>query len=1165
MEYDFETGPSDDNPFIANNDTSFPYSNMMDETLNSSQQLFGFQDEEGDLTQNLESQQSYNEPQEHSMNDGQSQPQSKRPSHVMVPVHSNSITSSPSDASQDSSRHASDIMERAPGANDTGAIQTPPPARSNHGNIWPNQTSNDTGFVHRIEGLNLNPNENVTSNYGFDTPSNTFQNDYMDSTVNDGVHSLSDFPIPSTSNSPLDTNQHMFFSPHRTVPKERHNSPNQTNTVDAEADGLFPRHVPADMNSDKAIFTNEVNHNYIQADGQFKAVNNAQYGGSYFKTNNNDKSTLTSVNASGAPHPPAPTSIPDDLPPLLGQREFDDQQPPHQKWKCRMKVQLMQPNNKSRVETQINIRVTVFDPPADVTKVHLPTHTISKPKYVQKTPPWEPHTQHDALELSALVFCTSAMEKPDKKETAFARGESEQVPTLDDVPPSSKKSPDEEDPAKPLNGAPMWICDGCINRERKRHARKKTKTQNEDEEWLKDMKKRVILFNCQEVKECFRPEKKDLPASQQQRQPNELHFDAPLRIACYCRHVDEKTGFRVLYTLRHEGEIIAQALGENIMITDDHKQPVPPLQATNYPSGMPLSIGGNPSYGVVHQANFQNSMPIRTSFSTNDLQQFMPEYNIGMHRPHRSGNVSGSVTTANATPQNLSRPASPSGVEGQPGTKKRRSGGPVQHVRMPSGLAMTPAENRRNPLGNKRHSGGAAGTAPASATNFSFSSPTSANFSSPMDQSLPQNQHLRQLQSGPPTPLNGQPFSFNSAQMSSESHPFYSAPTSQHQSRAHSPNGAARMHQADRADVPGATAMALDRVPEGINVQNPPMIERVHPGQGTCSGNETITILGRGFIQGLEVMFGDSVALTETLWKDSALVVRAPARSSPGKVSVMFKHQHPRHATSQLATLMPSEQVSFEYFDEGGDSGTGTNAIGGGSSSQTFGSPFTPHLQPNSTVLAYRNHHRHPSGGHFQQHARQQRPMGQYQPRRPVVSTRGVSGPTVQQMWPQSQPQSAGASLGGAGTVSGTQSPQQQQVRPTAANNVRSMPLLDQNSPWTTLLASGNQVGPPAGYAQIPVSANMGTTNMNANSNAVNANAAMTVAAGSGPESGFNLGASAGSGTTLYPMQQFRGQHVADRASDQGQQQQQQQQQGQALSMAQIKMEMGEQPTGWGS
>lgn len=216
---------------------------------------------------------------------------------------------------------------------------------------------------------------------------------------------------------------------------------------------------------------------------------------------------------------------------------------PHvdKRWPCRLKIDPIP--DKSRVETQIPIRMTLCNPPHGMKRIHLPSHTISKPKFQQK-PPFE--KSPDTLELSVLLVCASAMrEKERALDRAFQRAECDEIPIKKEDSAGSHGQQDDNDPDKPLNGGPVAICAGCIVRERKRAARKKTKKPEEEEEWLKDEAKRVIVFNCAEVKDWCMPEgNKETPVKEHPGPLNAMSVSVPMRIACYCRHQQEKLGFQ---------------------------------------------------------------------------------------------------------------------------------------------------------------------------------------------------------------------------------------------------------------------------------------------------------------------------------------------------------------------------------------------------------------------------------------------------------------------------------------------------------------------------------------------------------------------------------------------------------------------------------------------
>lgn len=191
---------------------------------------------------------------------------------------------------------------------------------------------------------------------------------------------------------------------------------------------------------------------------------------------------------------------------------------------------------KSRVETQIPIRLTLFPLPAGVKKLRLPTHTISKPKFLAKP---EIGRSPEILELHTSLVCTSAMQDKSKLERAFARARGEKVKRSSVTSATDGTEGEGED--KPLDGGEVQICQGCIQRERKRASRKKQRKPDEDELFQKDEDKRVIVFNTNEIKDWVEPAKESSMTFTPQ---GAMQVELPMRIACYCRHQNEKIGFQ---------------------------------------------------------------------------------------------------------------------------------------------------------------------------------------------------------------------------------------------------------------------------------------------------------------------------------------------------------------------------------------------------------------------------------------------------------------------------------------------------------------------------------------------------------------------------------------------------------------------------------------------
>jgi hypothetical protein len=205
--------------------------------------------------------------------------------------------------------------------------------------------------------------------------------------------------------------------------------------------------------------------------------------------------------------------------------------------------------NKSRVETQIPIKLTLDPLPPGIKRMHLPTETIAKAKFLAKETPMSP----DCLELSAMIVCTSAMENHDKKMHALRiaqegshlkRGANPRRSSTGDTKKGTELDP--SDPDSPANGGPVRICDNCVSRERKRAGRKKAKKQEDEERWHEFEHDRIIMFNTQEYLEFHPPTPSKEPAFFEtiSYSPDAMQVDAPMRIVCYCRHQQEKIGFQ---------------------------------------------------------------------------------------------------------------------------------------------------------------------------------------------------------------------------------------------------------------------------------------------------------------------------------------------------------------------------------------------------------------------------------------------------------------------------------------------------------------------------------------------------------------------------------------------------------------------------------------------
>ncbi len=230
---------------------------------------------------------------------------------------------------------------------------------------------------------------------------------------------------------------------------------------------------------------------------------------------------------------------------------------------------------KSRVETQIPVKLTLYPLPDGVENLHLQTYTISKSKLTAKPPPLK---SSDMLELHTTLVCTSAMKDPAKRERAMALAGTVGPDDLESIEPrlpSAELPWAEDDENRPTNGGPVHICRfqfscvissvditntnpligrNCMIRETKRAARKKTKNVEEEELWRKDEKKRIIVFNTQEIQKWQQPSQPKVGNGKDRNTvaygddstlpEGAMQVEIPMRIACYCRHQEEKMGFQ---------------------------------------------------------------------------------------------------------------------------------------------------------------------------------------------------------------------------------------------------------------------------------------------------------------------------------------------------------------------------------------------------------------------------------------------------------------------------------------------------------------------------------------------------------------------------------------------------------------------------------------------
>ncbi|KAE8154415.1 hypothetical protein BDV25DRAFT_147663 [Aspergillus avenaceus] len=573
---------------------------------------------------------------------------------------------------------------------------------------------------------------------------------------------------------------------------------------------------------------------------------------------------------------------------------------------------------KSRVETQIPIRLTLYPLPAGVKKLRLPSHTISKPKFLA---PASADRSLDTVELYTSLVCTSAMQDQEKLKKAFARARGE--PRYRSSSSSPQASDDSQEEDKPLDGGEVKICSGCIQRERKRAFRKKQRKPEEDELFQKDEEKRVIVFNTNEIKDWTEPSKTAMPAYGDGPiiPAGAMQVELPMRIACYCRHQNEKLGFQVIFTLKdYKENVIAQAITNSIMITDDHKThatPAPPAPgpSPSLPDGTQLpGVGVFPSGPCVD--NGKPSASSQPSSSATDIQGLQQRFNSQYQVTPGTFAISQNATNgaAASTSRGLSRQTSPNDFQG-PMSKRRKHS---NSGRLPNELTMTKLENGQSSTG--------VSNTPGLNNDSPFSAPR--GFASPVERPFVTASAMSgQFPNGPPTPNGGDnnPFFNPTSQQQQTLDSFIqqqlmSAPNSAQPSRPGTPGPSTRNNFPDQSiNLPLGPSPSTPMWPPLTNAGNrlPSVIHKLVPAEGSITGGTEVTLLGSGFYPGMEVVFGDTLATTTTFWGDKCLNCLTPPALQPGLVAVVFKHEHPTFGQLQpVQPLMPKQQQYFRYVDD---------------------------------------------------------------------------------------------------------------------------------------------------------------------------------------------------------------------------------------------------------
>lgn len=595
-------------------------------------------------------------------------------------------------------------------------------------------------------------------------------------------------------------------------------------------------------------------------------------------------------------------------------------------------------STKSRVETQINIVMTLERPPPGIENLHLPLHTIAKSKLLAK----EDFDKSKVLELHTMLVCSSAMHNDANKAKALKRAATQDNIEIQKRAELQRDTGDEEkndmknvdDADKPANGGEVRICSNCIQRERKRAGRKKLKKEEEQQHWERYETERVVVFNSNEYLpfKPFDPSQSQRDSSGNGEEPysppdGAISVAAAMRIACYCRHQSEKEGFQVIFTMKDQhGNVVAQEMSDSILITDDHKTHPQQLTAMGgevlfHPSQLGANGGLPTSYSMMDLQS--HAQPFTSSRSAGNLQALaysqQPQFNPHSHIHQLPNNGYGShATSATMTPTNLSRPGSPSSA-GQAGPNKKRKSSTF-HKRLPSGLQMTPRVDTNQPQ--------SASAIPGVSMTSNFS-PTFGQQSDPSFMQVPNSASQAQFfGSGPPTPATeqgqfafGHPTQLDITRAQNAS-AYFSHPSSAVPSRSNSPilpHSRLNMSAFPRQPVQ-TTTNQLNRNSQiyggqasagAMQDDEPlgPTMTKITPNSGPVSGGTEVSIFGYNFTHHTQIMFGDSIAPTTFYGSQCILATSPPGRRGQVPVKIV-----PGDGTMQYMSSQSSNHI-FTYTD----------------------------------------------------------------------------------------------------------------------------------------------------------------------------------------------------------------------------------------------------------
>ncbi|KAI8340194.1 hypothetical protein BC941DRAFT_468459 [Chlamydoabsidia padenii] len=415
------------------------------------------------------------------------------------------------------------------------------------------------------------------------------------------------------------------------------------------------------------------------------------------------------------------------------------------------------------------------------------------------------------------------------------------------------------------------MCSSCVHRERKRtkrkHDNKVTRAANKEggaaklaalfandlpdlssETVMAEERTKILIFNCSEYMDFSNGE-----------------ATLPTRVTCYCRHHNEKVGFRIVFTIKdYNNHVLGTGKSPPIMITDDHKSP---KVLTGISAPQPASL---------------SSITDSRKRSRNDDDVKRPA--SSKRKVTRNGDVDSDSGVSSPVTSTPTTPLSNNGDTPVLSIDRRH-----QHSSKVSGNSDQQFKSQNDAVLDKS-------PGESSSTTFGIQQDelyeflNSSNLLARMNSDMNQHQQSHQPQQQQYMMKQQQPYTMNHRRTSS------SAGVSQQRGIGGIMNDVYNKMFQQRRTTESSIKISL------------PRLHRLIPSEGPIYGGSEVTVLGSNFYEGLTCLFGENPAIPTHCWSANTLLCILPPAATAGPVVVSFK-EHPLMLEGQ-------DVVLFTYFDE---------------------------------------------------------------------------------------------------------------------------------------------------------------------------------------------------------------------------------------------------------